>query len=127
MPVRSAAVLLVMAALLSGCGSDRGYFSERGYFPDRYQAPAPAAEAARPVRLAPAPGEPFAPVPAETQRPRRIVAPAGGSVGRATWRPPVLQPKTPIVGSPAWEEEKVQTERRERDLNRTLQGICSGC
>ena len=94
--------------------------------------PATAVPAPAPTRIAPAPAaEPFAPIPAEARRPRRTPTAPGVADPRAPggppWRPPVLQPRTPEVGSPEWEREKVETERRERDLNRTLRGICSGC
>ena len=88
-------------------------------------APSPPA-----ARLGP-PGEAVRPVPAEYRRSR---APQGAPVaaepriqGGALWRPPALQPRTPDVGSPEWQREQLQTDRRERDLNRTLKSICSGC
>lgn len=94
--------------------------------------PITAVPASPPLRIAPPPAaEPFAPTPAEARRRRRMqTAPSvtdPRAPGGPLWRPPVLQPRTPEVGSPEWEREKVQTERRERDLNRTLRGICSGC
>lgn len=83
-----------------------------------------------PERVVPAADEPLAPIPAAARRSRRAETPAradGPAAGGPRWRAPVLQPKTPEVGTPEWEREKAQTERRERDLNRTLRGICSGC
>jgi hypothetical protein len=97
--------------------------------PQRWPAaqPEPVAPAPEPLpaRSATPTADPYAPVPAVIRRSQRpTAAPASAS---PAWRPPALQPKTPEVGSPEWQREQSQTQRRERDLNRTLKGICSGC
>lgn len=71
-----------------------------------------------------------------TARPRTRVVKryeTAGATAREA-RPPtrngdrvVLYPQTPYVGSPEFERERLQTERRERDLDRRIRSICGGC
>ncbi len=60
---------------------------------------------------------------------RRAYEPASAASPRAdrSQAAVVLYPQTPYVGSPEFERERVQTERRERDLDRRIRAICGGC
>jgi hypothetical protein len=41
--------------------------------------------------------------------------------------PKWMSKKTPIVGSPEWKREQIETERRETKIKKELQSICTGC
>jgi hypothetical protein len=38
-----------------------------------------------------------------------------------------LYPTTPSVGSPEWEKEKADNERKEQNIKQVIEGICRGC
>ncbi len=41
--------------------------------------------------------------------------------------PSWMHKKTPVVGSPEWEQEKQETEKQEREVRRAIEGVCRGC
>ena len=65
------------------------------------------------VRVSAAPG-----------RARRVAyrGPGGPGSGRFT-----LSPSTPAAGDPAFEREKTQTERREREIRQSIERVCRTC
>ncbi len=38
-----------------------------------------------------------------------------------------LYPTTPDVGSPEWKREKAEDARKEKQVEKAIQGICKGC
>ena len=93
-------LLLTFAALLTGCGSIPAGIqtSER-----------PLTAAARPEATAPRPRAPKPAIAATASDKSKSDAPS------------------PTVGSPEWEKQQAENERKEQRLKQTIQNICRGC
>jgi hypothetical protein len=104
--------------ILSGCAS--GVVCE--YVPSNTLTPIVQAHVSPPIVEAPElePLPPPAPPPARrSQQSRRPTSSQPGGFR--------LNPETPETGTPEAAREEEQSNRRERELNRQMRGICRGC
>jgi hypothetical protein len=99
-----------LGLLVSGCAS--GFVCE--YVPSNTLVPVVQANVSPPVTQS----------PQLDVRPPRASRPARRTPGSNDFR---LSPQTPEAGTPEATREQEQTDRRERDLQRRMRGICRGC
>lgn len=122
MPLRRKPAWLLAALLLPGCALSP--------LPSEWSSATPPAAperaaAAPPTRAAVARIRPVEPVARAPQPQEASSRPAARPADPAVSRPD-YSAAAPKIGSPEWERERAYSDRREREIERSMK-ICSGC
>jgi hypothetical protein len=123
--------ILTLAAFLAGCTSvtqmlqTQGYISTDTAQPDRPRTAELRSEAKKPTPPAPKPPAPKLATASTASDKATITTSAKGSITNSDKG--TMSATTPKTGSPEWEKETAENERKERHLKQVIENICRGC